>query len=182
MKIFRDQLLELLLANVGEFVDLTTLIDKHCGVGNTFDNDDDTKIKCRLNVNLHLRELRDLGWINLNPQNGLSTSHSMNHEVGKRQFTLDYPVKARMTTKGEFEYKRTKRESETSNIQNIGVNYGIAAQVSQLMTTPQIIKTTEESHKGTLTSIGKWMLNNIVAVIIAGLILAFIIYKLGWNK
>lgn len=193
MKDFRDELLKLLLDNVGEFVDITHLVDKYCGEGNTFDDGDDTKIKCRLNINLHLRELKDLGWINMTTQGGLSASHKMNHDIGKRQFTLDYPVKVRMTTNGEIGYKAMIKQETPSvtNIQTIGVSNGIAAQQFDLKnldaafqptTNPPIVQNTEAAKHGIITSIGKWILNHIVAVIIAGLILAFIIYKLGWNK
>jgi hypothetical protein len=190
MKAFRDELLELLVDNVGEFIEVSPLVDKYCGQGSTFDDGDETKIRCRQAINLHLRELKDLGWINLTPQNGLSTAHSMNHDIGKRQFSLDYAINARMTTKGEIEYKKSKQEQAPTNTQNIGVNYGIASQSSDLrdlqaafqpITTPHTVQNIATPKQGIMTSIGKWILDNIIGVIIAGLILGFIIYKLGWS-
>ena len=114
MKDFRDELLELLLANVGEFIDIQPLVDKYCGKGNTFDEGDETKVKCRLNINLHLRELKEMGWILMTTQGGLGTGHSFNHALGKRQFILDNQVKVRMTTKGEIEYKKAKHDPQPS--------------------------------------------------------------------
>ena len=110
MKDFRDELLELLLAHVGELNDITPLVDKYCGAGNEFEDGDQTKIKCRLNINLYLRELKEMGWINITSE--LSTGHHMNHQTGKREFLLDYQVRARMTTKGEIEYKKSKQIDE----------------------------------------------------------------------
>ncbi len=191
MKEFRDDLLELLLAHVGEYIDITPLIDKYCGYGDEFESGDETKINCRLNINLHLRELKEMGWVNTTGE--LNTGHHMNHQTGKREFILDYPVKVRMTMKGELKYKAlTKQKNPTvTNIQHIGINSGAAIQGSTLFetdfqhsTNPTTVQNIETPSTGTKTSLGKFIINNIVWVIITtvigGLIVGFLLYKFGW--
>lgn len=54
-----------------------------------------------------------------------------------------------------------------TKVQYIGINYGVA------LPTPK---------EGIITSIGKFILKNIIAVIFVTLLCAYIIWKLGWNK
>lgn len=192
MKDFRDDLLKLLLDHVGEFVDIAPLVDKYCGEGNTFDDGDNTKVKCRLNVNLHLRELKELGWINMTTQGGLSTSHRMNHDIGKREFTLNYPVKIRMTTKGELEYKAlTKQNTQpVTNIQNFGNNSGIAIQGSDFSEAdflpkikPTITPSVPDQNTAGKISLWRKVKKEVWAIIIGVLIIViggYILWKLGW--
>jgi hypothetical protein len=190
MKEFRKELLELLISHSGEFVDITHLTNKYCGE-NYFDTEE--KCNCRLNVNTILRELALMNWINLSPKSGISTMYSRNQETGIDEFTNDNPVKARLTTHGELEYKKSKQDTtpHVQNVQNIGTNYGNASQSSNSSDTflqafqptinPPIVPTTEATKQCTITSAGKWILKNIIVVIIVTVISAFIIYRLGWN-
>jgi len=190
MKDFRDELLKLLLDNVGEFVDITHLVDKYCGEGNTFDDGDETKVRCRLNINLHLRELKELGWINSTGE--LSTGHHMNHQIGKREFILDHRVKARMTTKGELEYKAlTKQETPVvTNIQNIGTNSGVAIQSSDFseanflpITNPIITPSVPENKTAGKISLWRKVKKEIWVIFIGVVIMVvgtYIVWKLGW--
>ena len=190
MKEFRTELLELLISHYGEFISINYLTDKYCGEGSLYT---EGKCKKRLSANLVLRELAGMNWINLYPDGGLSTAHAYNQNSSLREFIQDEPIKARLTTYGEVEYKKTKQDnaSQVHNVQNIRTNYGIAAQSSDLknlqaafhpIATPQIVQNIATPKQGIITSIGKWVLDNIIGVIIAGLILGFLIYILGWNK
>ena len=107
---FRNELLEMLLSQSGKFVDIHSLIVKHCGADTTFEPDDQTLISCRLNINLILRELKEMGWILIQPEWGISSSHMLNQQTGRRYFTHAMQVKARLTTKGEIEYKNMKKK------------------------------------------------------------------------
>ena len=51
---FKNELLEMLLAISAQFVDIQDLIYKYCGAETTFEPDDQTLIKDRLNINLIL--------------------------------------------------------------------------------------------------------------------------------
>ena len=184
MKDFRDDLLELLIANVGEFIDIQPLVDKYCGEGNIFDNHDDTKIKCRLNINLHLRELKEMGWINMTSQGGLSTAHSFNHDIGKRQFILDHQVKVRMTTKGEIEYKKSKQIDEPriyhDNSITVGRDLtGIAStgNVSGDLTNNADDKESKSINKKSL-SVNRWVL----ILTAVGIAVAIILYLLSQGQ
>ena len=112
MKDFRDELLEVLVAKPAEFIDIKYLTDKYCGEDNTFEVGDETKSRSRLRANMILRELKEMGWINMQPQGGMSTASGYNHALNKRQFLMDEPVRARLTTHGEIEYKRFKKGDE----------------------------------------------------------------------
>ena len=180
MKDFRDELLELLLANVGEFIDIQPMVDKYCGEGNIFDNGDDTKIKCRLNINLHLRELKEMGWINMTTQGGLSTGHSFNQDIGKRQFIIDHQVKVRMTTKGEIEYKKSKQIGEPRIYHDNSINVGRDLMGSantgtisgNLINNPEDIESKSVNKKSLL--VNKWVLI-LTAIGIAVAIILFLL-------
>ena len=190
MKDFRNELLELLLSHSTEFVDINHLTDKFCGEGSIYTEE---KSKSRLKVNLILRELAKMDWINLYPTGGLSTAHSFNQNSGQREFLHDQPVKARLTTHGEVEYKKSKQDTtpQVQNVQNIGTNYGNASQSHNSSDTflqafqptinPPTAPTTPATKDGIISSVGKWIFKNIIVVIIVTIISAFIIYKLGWN-
>lgn len=115
MKDFRNDLLELLLEHSGEYVDIMPLIEKHFGDIYTFEQENDYAPKSRGKINDLLRELTEMKWINTIPPGGLSRSHHMNQQTMKREFIFDYSVKAKMTTKGEIEYKKAKKEEEPAN-------------------------------------------------------------------
>src|ERR1039457_6625633 len=103
MKEFKNELLEYLLEHSVEIVDLTPIIQKYCGIDNTFDQNDDTLIRCRLSVNRILIELDKMDWIYLMPKHGLFTGHRLNHETMRREFLIDEPVQAGFKTLGEIE-------------------------------------------------------------------------------
>lgn len=124
MKDFRDELLEDLLAHSGEFIDIKYLTDKYCGEDTTFAPDDQSLIKCRLNINLVLRELVEMKWILLQPQWGLSASHKLNHDTNRRYFTHEQLVKARLTTLGEVEYKKSKQLSNPQTYHDNSIHIG----------------------------------------------------------
>lgn len=188
---FRNELLELLLAHIGQFVELKELVAKYCGDGNMFEDGDYTKVNCRLNINLDLRELKGMGWINLTPQDGLSTSHRMNHGIGKREFTLDYNIKARMTTKGEVEYRRYKQENES---QTRGVKIGdgfsgVFIQDSFLRESPIASNVTQHpstnAKASAISMLWKFMDNPIVKVVLAiitGLAVAYFAFIFKWRR
>ena len=87
-------------------MDITAITDKFSGTDHTFDPNDHNTPECRLKLNRVLRELATMGWIDLQPTNGLSTSHHLNHSTMRREFILDMAVRARLTTTGEIEYKK----------------------------------------------------------------------------
>jgi len=124
MKDFRNELLEDLLTHSGEFIDIKYLLDKYCGEDNTFEPTDQSLIKCRLNINLVLRELKEMKWILLQPQWGLSSSHMLDHSTNRRYFTHEQSVKARLTTHGEIEYKKSKQISQASVIHDNSIHIG----------------------------------------------------------
>lgn len=132
MKDFRNELLEDLLAHSGEFIDIKYLTDKYCGQEDTFHYQDETIVRCRLKLNLVLRELKDMGWIMLYPQGGMSTAHTYNRELDKRQFIIDEPLKARMTTQGEIEYKKSKQIPLPQTYNDNSIN--VAGDVSGVVT------------------------------------------------
>lgn len=112
MRDFRNELLEDLLANSGEFIEIKYLTDKYCGTQTEFDPHDTDISQCRLSINRVLRELKEMKWIDLYPSGGMSTAHSVNQAMGKRQFINDIPVKVRMTTQGEIKYKKTRQKQQ----------------------------------------------------------------------
>ena len=134
-----------------------------------------------------------MNWINLYPNGGLSTAHTYNQNIGQREFLHEEPIKARLTTHGEVEYKKSKQDtsSQVHTVQNIGTNYGNASQSHNSSDTflqafqptinPPTAPTTDATKQGIITSAGKWIFKNIIIVIIVTIISAFIIYKLGWN-
>lgn len=190
MKDFRDELLEALLANPVEVIDIKYLTDKYCGEDDTFEAGDETKSKCRLRINRILRELEKMEWINLQPQGGMSTAHAYNHALNKRQF-LDYgPVKVRLTTKGEIEYKKSKLDTapQKPSIHVGGDFKGVLT--SGDATNPTYFEAhlpadTPQANinkpKSRIKSIGIWMLDNIWKII-SGLLVAYIAYRLGFKK
>lgn len=124
MKGFKDELLEDLLNHSGEFVDIKYLTDKHCGEDNTFEPADQRLIKCRLNINLVLGELKEMKWILIQPQWGLSSSHMLNQDTNRRYFTHEQPVKVRLTTQGEIEYKKMKQTAQPYNYHDNSIHVG----------------------------------------------------------
>lgn len=196
MKEFRNELLELLYANTGKWIEVNPLLEKYCGTETSFAPDDHTLLNCRNNITADLRELKNqMGWIYLHPE-GYNTGHHLNHDTGKRQFLFNDVVKAKMTMKGELEYGKIKKEEAAlppiTNIQNIGTNSGVAIQgsaLSEIDFRPSINPPTEQNieapKQGKNTSGGKLIKKRIVEIIvmvIGGLILAFLIFKFGWNK
>lgn len=189
MKEFRDDLLELLSNNSGEFVEITDLVDKYCGKGNTFDPDDCTKIECRQSINRHLNELREMGWIDVNP-NVLSTSHHMIEGQNLRQFMLDYRVRARLKTKGEINYKSMKRGQHEINSISIGDGFSgtlitnTTVSHSTLNTLGQIRTEQKSPEKQKFFKrLFKFLLNHIAAIIvgiISAVIAGYILWKMGW--
>lgn len=188
MREFRNDLLDMLLAE-GGFVDIKPLVNKYCGEENYFEDGDNTKVSCRLNINLVLRELKEMNWINTTGD--LSTGHHMNHEIGKREFILDYPVKARMTTTGEMEYNKIKKEQvkEKPSIQ-IGEGFsGVFIQDSDLRDSMIGNKVTHthniKSNTNPITGFSKFIANPLVKfilAIVAGLVIAYFVFLFKWNK
>jgi Mn-dependent DtxR family transcriptional regulator len=86
-------------------------------------------------------------------------------------------------------FEGEKEESRSvQNIQNIETNYGIASQSSetslrdfQPTINPPVQPAKADAKEGIMTSVGKFIFKNIIVVIIVGVILAFIVWKLGWN-
>lgn len=182
MKEFRDELLELLLKNSGEFISIKKLTDKYCGEDGLCSEE---MLSKRLNVNLILRELVTMNWIDLAPRGGLSTTHTYNSNTRQQEFINDKPVRARLNTYGEIEYKKSQYLGipQVQNVQNIGANYGIANQLPELKDSQININQSQgENHpKQNLTmSLWKWLFKHVIEIVI-GLIAAFLIYKLGWN-
>lgn len=194
MKEFRKELLELLYANSGDYVDINPIMEKYCGTETSFDTGDYSLVKCRNKISADLIELKSkMGWINLT-RDGYNTGHHLNHTTGKREFLFNDIIKAQMTMKGELEYGKMKKEETTvspiTNIQHIGTNSGVAIQSSVLdeaaflpSTNPTTVQNIEAPRTGTKTSLGKFIMNNIVVIVvtvIAGLIVGFLLYKFGW--
>lgn len=193
MKEFKEELLEYLFKHSGESVDVLFIVKKIVDINydGICTQDDINKL---LAINVILRELENMDWINCYPKGGMMTgSTGVPSDLNKRQLLGAISLKARMTTNGEIEYKKSKQEQHSKNIQNIGVNYGIAAQDSgfknlqadfQPTTNPTTVQNIEAPSTGTKTSIGKFIMNNIVWVIITtvagGLIVGFLLYKFGW--
>jgi len=191
MKNFRDELLQVLFDHAGDWIDLTQLVAKYCGEGNTFDNGDETKIKCRLNINLDLIELREkMEWINLSPQNGLSAAHKFNHDIGKREFILDYPVKARMTHRGQVEYKKSKESDIKHNVHIGGDFTGVLLQNSDVSNTnfrPEINPANKQNiadkNMSLWAKFKKLIFRNIeviIGLVVAGLLVAYLAYRFHW--
>jgi hypothetical protein len=120
--------------------------------------------------------------------NGYITKHNLNFSASSGGIWFSSSGSITGTLK-----RKEKKEQENNSgalIQKIENNYGLASQNSDLkylqadfqpITNPPIVQKTEQAKQGIISSIGMWILTNIVAVIISGLILALIIYKLGWN-
>lgn len=190
MNQFRDELLEYVLIHSGEIVDIKFLTDKYCGESNVFDYGDESISRCRLSINRVLAELMDMGWVNVLPTHGMSTIHSLNHQLNKRQYTMDYPLKVRMTTKGELEYKKSKNEDVNQNNSiNIGgdfignANTGISnTQSSRVANLATPIP--DKKHKtimNILSIVSKWIFDNFIKIIV-GVMSAYIIYRMGFKK
>jgi hypothetical protein len=192
MKDFRDDLLEQLLEHSGEYVDIMPIVEKHFGEIKTFESDDDTVPRNRLKINEILRELAQMNWIKVTPQNGFSNGHHMNHQIMKREYILDHPVKARMTTQGEIEYKKVKREQEQKlsiHVSGDIVGSIVGSHAHDLDFRPKINPTipavAEPNKAGQKISLGKWIIKHIVPIIIticSGLLIAYLAYRFGWNK
>lgn len=193
MRDFRNELLEELLTHSGGFIDIGHLLNKFGGDDNMFDPNDQTLIKCRLKINLVLSELKDMKWILIDPRWGFSSSHKLDPYSNRRYFTYEQPVRARLTTLGEVEYKKSKQEQpKPTNEIKIGDGFsGVLVHNSDLsetdfrpITNPTTVQNIEAPSTGTKTSIGKFIMNNIIWVtittIIGGLIVGFLIYKFGW--
>ena len=190
MKDFRNDLLEELLLHSGEFIEISPLVIKHCGENRGFVDHNDPLVKCRLQINLVLSELKNMDWINLNPSSGISSSHSLNHNTQLREFTFNIPVKVRLTTKGEIEYKRSKQDAGQSkpNIQ-VGDNFkGILTGGDSQHSTylePHLPKETPPAKAGKtkniIVSILKWTWDNIWKIAVA-VIAGYILFRMGWKK
>lgn len=178
MKEFRDELLDYLMSQSG-FVSITPLKNKYCPNPAIFKlEDQESYCKLRLGMNHILRELKTMGWIDITEEFGTGTSYP--HIEGMRHFTFDPDVKARMTTKGEIEYKKSKQVDEPriyhDNSITVGRDLtGIAStgNVGRDLTNNAEDKESKFINKKSLT-INKWVL--IVAVI--GIIVTIIIYLL----
>jgi hypothetical protein len=187
MRDFRNEVLEYLLTGTGQFMDLKHLTDKYCGTENTFEIGDETIIKCRLNVNMVLRELENMKWINLTPIGGMSNSHIYNQALNKREFVMDSPVKARLTTLGETEYKKLKKLDQPSQSgHTISVNGNINAPISvatdkAVQTVSIDNETKKEKPKEFWQRIGKFIWENLLKIITA-VISGYILYRFGWKK
>ena len=181
MKDFRNELLEDLLAHSGEFIDIKYLTDKYCGEDNTFPPDDQSLIKCRLNVNLILRELTEMKWILLQPQWGLSSSHMLNHDTNRRYFTHEQPVKARLTTLGEVEYKKSKQSTHQQTYHDNSIHIGrdltgvaSTGDIGRDLTNNTEDKESKFINKKSLT-VNKWVL----ILTAVGIIVAIVLYLLS---
>ena len=170
--------------HTSDFTDITFLTEKYGATGD-FDGNDDTIVKNRLNINLVLRELKDMGWINLAPQNGLATGHMRNQVTNKREFILDAPVKARLTTKGEMEYKQSKQSAETTKGHSVNIGGDSHAPImvnsdGSFQVLNQHPKEETKKDSG-IKKFGKWILENIWKIAI-GVLIAYICVKLGIKK
>ena len=189
---FREELLEYLLAHSGAFVDIQHLHNKYCGEGNTFEEGDETKSRCRGNLNMALNDLVKMDWIAIYPTSGFSISHRrMHQEYPLREFTNDIPVQVRLNTYGEIEYKKLKIQSlpQEPTIK-VGDNFtgnlsggNMTGNQSDFSThlpaeTPQANTTKKAS---TIRKVVKWLLENLWKIILA-LIIAYLTYKLGFDK
>jgi hypothetical protein len=79
--------------------------------------------------------------------------------------------KIRINNVGEVEIKRLDRQEEE--------RLRLERQAPQKRPIYKLI--IEQSHKS-MKSAGIWILNNIIGVVIATLIAAYLIYRFGWNK
>jgi hypothetical protein len=191
MRAFKNELLEYLLENSGQSVDIKHIVDKYCGEDATFDPNDQTLVSCRLNINLVLRELVEMKWINMYPTNGLSTGHHLNHETNRREFINDIPVKARMTTIGEMGYNQSIRTiPPPGHTVIIGGNSSGDVLVNSQKSTEsfdfaqrpaEIPHAKANNSKSIWSTIFKWIFDKIW-IIISGLLIAYLAYKLGFKK
>ena len=184
MTSFRDELLEDLLKNSGSFIDITYLLKKYCGTDNTFYYEDTSVTDCRLSINLILSEFNEMGWILFNPVWGFSTSHRLNQETNKRYITLDTPVKARLTTKGDYEVNKIKADKKETNSNTINIQgnlTGAASIINQKLSfkdlTNPIIQTTNPTIAATNSKKSKIEIWYWVAGIIIMLIAVFELLK-----
>jgi hypothetical protein len=85
----------------------------------------DEILKCRLKLNLVLRDLVNAGWITIYPNNGFSSGTGYNAEFDMRQIIMDVPVQAKLNTKGQLEYNQLKELGKPKgHTFNIGENKG----------------------------------------------------------
>ena len=181
MKEFRDELLEELLAKSGEFIDIEHLLIKYCGEDRTFEPNDQTLIKCRLKMNLVLAELKKMEWILLDPQWGFSSSHKLDQYSNRRYYTLEMPVRVRLTTHGEIEYKKSKQSSQPQTYHDNSIHVGrdITGIANTGTVHNDIINNAEDTeaksiNKKSLT-VKKWVL----ILTAVGIIVAIVLYLLS---
>lgn len=196
MKAFRDELLEYLFEHPGEMMDISFLAIKYCDIraDGIFDGEGDKTISKLLGLNRVLGELEDMKWINCYPKGGFTAGHTGAGEAGKRKLIFPLGASARMTTLGELEYKKLKKEELETNKANIGSFTGVFIQGSSLSETdfrpeinpvanPPIAPTVDATKQGINTRIGNWLAKNTTAIIVSivsGLIVAFLAWKFGW--
>ena len=107
-----------------------------------------------------------MGWITFGPTGGINTGHTGAQEfgMGKRKLLIPFNVYAKMTMKGEIEYKKIIKEEIRNKEQSSAV-----------------------ANIGNFTGIPIWKLiinkitDNIIALIVA-VLAGFIIWKFGWNR
>lgn len=123
MNDFKNELLEYIAASPQQSVDVMFLVEKHVGDIRQPFREEEGLIKRLLNVNSIIRELDGLGWINASPKGGISTAHTgmPGFEREFRVLTMPVSLNVRLTTKGEIEYSRYKKEMQPKK-DNTGIN------------------------------------------------------------
>lgn len=188
MREFRNELLEYLMSQSG-FVSLTDLKNKYCNNPPVFKlEDQESYCKLRLGMNHILRELKKMDWIETTGE--FSTGTGYPHIEGMRHFILDYEVKARITTKGEIEYNRIKKETtkEKPSV-HIGEGFsGVFIQDSELRESPIISSinkppsnTPNTNAKPGLSELITKHIGKFIIAVFTALVIAYIIFKLKWN-
>lgn len=191
MNEFKIALLDFLCNNPSQTISIKHLTDLYCGEQTHFSLDEqDERINCRKELNNVLRDLQKMGWITFSPIGGLNTGTGYDEFTKKRCFIINEPVLARITTKGEIEYKQWKKVDEpiahVFNLNNISGKVAIATDNSkQDISISDKSDRTSEIQKVTLkkfvTATIKWIADNIVKILVA-LVATYIAYKLGWKK
>lgn len=194
MKDLRDELLEYLFQHSGEMVDILFIVKRKVNV----DNDGictQEDINRLLSVNVVLRELERMDWINCYPKGGIMTaSTGVPTDPNKRKLLWPISLQARMTTNGELEYKKLKKEEQqppsVTNIQNIGNNSGVAIQGSDFSeanflpnTNPIITPNVEQNNTAGKMSLWTKLKKEVWSIVIGVIIIligAYIVWKLGW--
>ncbi len=191
---FKDDLIDELLSKPGEIIEIEHLRKKYCPHDDFFDpNVQNSLMSCRLNLNRTLSEFYNLKWIDLYPTSGFSAATAYDGNAKKRYFLSEGATKVRLTTFGEIELKKIKHLPIT-NQANIGTFTGVFLQGSSISDTdftpeikpiinPVIVPTTEAKKQGIITSIGKFLIKNITAIIIsviAAVLAGYILWRLDW--